>query len=269
MASFSSMSMPDLPAMTAMPSGLGVMNTSSMGMPDMPLNGSAPPTMPGMDGMDLSCRISMLWNWFTIDACFLSSTWHIRSKGAFAGSCIGVILLVISLEFLRRLGREFDAFILRRARQRQSTVNGAPYKGQTTGYIKPGMSPDGSDPDCVCAGPTSSSIGQDGTKLMGSGAVTAVSSGGLRSTENGSASRQSHEAVISYRPSPLEQIIRALLHTVQFAVAYIIMLLAMYFNGYIIICIFIGAFLGALIFSWQPLSLSHENDATQVTKCCG
>ena len=46
---------------------------------------------------------------------------------------------------------------------------------------------------------------------------------------------------------------RALLHMLQFAVAYFIMLLAMYFNGYIIICIFIGAFLGALIFSWEGL----------------
>jgi copper transporter 1 len=45
---------------------------------------------------------------------------------------------------------------------------------------------------------------------------------------------------------------------VQFAVAYFIMLLAMYYNGYIIICIFIGAFFGALIFSWEPLSLSKE-----------
>lgn len=29
--------------------------------------------------------------------------------------------------------------------------------------------------------------------------------------------------------------------------------LAMYYNGYIIICIFIGAFLGAFIFQWEKL----------------
>lgn len=61
-----------------------------------------------------------------------------------------------------------------------------------------------------------------------------------------------------YRPSPVEQMVRALLHMLQFAVAYFIMLLAMYFNGYIIICIFIGAFLGSLIFSWEPVSLNRE-----------
>lgn len=31
----------------------------------------------------------------------------------FAGSCIGVILLVMSLELLRRLGKEYDRYILR------------------------------------------------------------------------------------------------------------------------------------------------------------
>lgn len=44
----------------------------------------------------------------------------------------------------------------------------------------------------------------------------------------------------------------------QFAVAYFIMLLAMYYNGYIIISIIIGAFLGAFIFSWEGI---HITDA--------
>ena len=56
----------------------------------------------------------MLWNWFTVDACFISSAWHVRSRGAFAGSCIGVIFLVMCLEFLRRAQREFDRYVARR-----------------------------------------------------------------------------------------------------------------------------------------------------------
>lgn len=73
----------------------------------------------------------MLWNWYTIDACeqllpvslftstdtffpgFLSSQWHITSSGMMAGSCIGVILLVMSLELLRRASREYDGYIIR------------------------------------------------------------------------------------------------------------------------------------------------------------
>lgn len=29
--------------------------------------------------------------------------------------------------------------------------------------------------------------------------------------------------------------------------------LAMYYNGYIIICIFLGAYLGSFMFHWEPL----------------
>lgn len=61
-----------------------------------------------------------------------------------------------------------------------------------------------------------------------------------------------------YRPSLIEHTVRSLLHMVQFGVAYFVMLLAMYFNGYIIICIIIGAFLGAFIFSWEPVDLNKE-----------
>ncbi|KAF9884316.1 Copper Transporter integral membrane protein that functions in high affinity copper transport [Aspergillus nanangensis] len=146
-----------------------------------------------------TCKISMLWNWNTIDACFLSSSWHITSSGMFAGSCIGVICLVLCLEFLRRIGREYDQFIIRRSHLRAHT-------------------------DSV---------------------------------------------LLPVRPTVVEQTVRALLHMLQFAVAYFVMLLAMYFNGYIIICIFIGAFLGSFIFSWEPLRVGKENDATAVTKCCG
>jgi copper transporter 1 len=57
----------------------------------------------------------MLWNWYTIDACFLSSGWHITSTAGFAGTCIGVILLAITLEFLRRLSEEYDHELVRAA----------------------------------------------------------------------------------------------------------------------------------------------------------
>lgn len=57
--------------------------------------------------------MQMLWNWYTVDSCFISRTWRITSKGMFAGSCIGVICLVICLEGLRRAQREYDAYLVR------------------------------------------------------------------------------------------------------------------------------------------------------------
>lgn len=150
----------------------------------------------------------MLWNWNTIDSCFLSSTWHITSTGMFAGSCIGVILLTMSLEFLRRAVKEYDRYLVRKHAD----------------MTPPVASPNHGEGDSV-KGPSTSST----------------------------APLQCAPRPQGFRPSIFEQAIRALLHMVQFAVAYFIMLLAMYYNGYIIICIFIGAYIGSFIFQWETL----------------
>ncbi|KAK3291772.1 Ctr copper transporter family-domain-containing protein [Chaetomium fimeti] len=165
----------------------------------------------GMGGMGGSgCKISMLWNWYTIDSCFIASSWKITSTSVFAGSCIGVLLLVMSLELLRRSVKEYDRFLLRQH----------------------------------SAAPTAQ-------KVTGSPALPAAAPG--------------------FRPTVLQQAMRALLHMVQFAVAYFVMLLAMYYNGYIIICIFIGSFLGAFVFQWEYLGVSNgqTSAAKEATVCCG
>src|SRR5690606_16082156 len=38
---------------------------------------------------------------------------HNKTRGAFAGSCIGVILLCILLEMIRRAQREYDRYLVR------------------------------------------------------------------------------------------------------------------------------------------------------------
>lgn len=171
----------------------------------------------------------MLWNWYTVDSCFISKSWHNTSKGMFAGSCIGVILLVLALEFLRRAGKEYDRYIV--AQHRASLV--------------------------ATANPTSSaSSTADAGKNASSTAAAACAPA----------------AVQPFRPSIVQQAVRALLHMLQFAVAYFVMLLAMYYNGYVIICIFIGAFLGYFIFGWENLQVGKGgNDRMEenVTVCCG
>ncbi|KAJ5514524.1 hypothetical protein N7463_004076 [Penicillium fimorum] len=231
-----------------------------------------------MGGMSMggSCKISMLWNWYTIDACFLAKSWHITSRGMFAGSCIGVICLVLSLELLRRLGREYDSFIVRRARLRRLYLPGS---STTQSVSNVPLRSDTIKPPNNCCGNTvtdTSFLNADddlitpvsGTPQNDSKKQTSASADAMRDVGIRRIGRQ--EGMLApYRPSLVEHTVRSLLHMAQFAVAYIIMLLAMYFNGYIIICIFIGAFLGAFIFSWEPVNLNKESDATSVTKCCG
>jgi len=129
----------------------------------------------------------------------------------FAGSCIGVILLVMSLEFLRRASREYHRYILSQAKPKQQLHNS----------------------------PMSRSLSDNvSAKVTTAANITTV----------GASARK-------FRPDILQQVIRALFHMVQFAVAYFIMLLAMSYNGYIMISIIIGAFLGFFVFSWEPISL--------------
>jgi copper transporter 1 len=71
----------------------------------------------------------MLWNWYTVDSCFISSQWHITSSGMFAGSCIGVVLLVMALEFLRRSVKEYDRYLVRRHRAAVVATHDGPKSG--------------------------------------------------------------------------------------------------------------------------------------------
>jgi copper transporter 1 len=178
-----------------------------------------------------SCKISMLWNWTTIDACFLASSWHVKSKGMFAVSCIGVAFLTMSLEALRRACREYDLLV-----QRQWTAH---------------------------------AVAQSKARSQAP-AVDRRSTSSLSSAEAERSNYVVGQQSITLRATFLQQTIRAFLHAVTFGVAYIIMLLAMYFNGYIIISIVIGSGLGKFFCDWMqvtlPLRAVNDNRSCQGAK---
>lgn len=84
-------------------------------------------------------------------------------------------------------------------------------------------------------------------------------------------------SVVTYRASFLQQAIRALLHAVTFGGAYMVMLLVMYCNGYVIISIFIGTGLGKFLCDWLVVRvdvesmrpLSCADGIAEPTVCCG
>ena len=172
----------------------------------------------------------MFWNWYTIDACFLSTKWHITSRSTFAASCIGVISLVLLLEFLRRLQREYDRLIQKRALADPSRASRASDDSKR----------DENDDGASSAGNV------DNIEDPPHSAVPLL--GDDRERSFPTRRRAGHV------PTVYQQTIRAGIYTLQFAVAYMIMLLAMYYNGYILFCIFIGAFVGFFLFSWDAAS---------------
>lgn len=135
----------------------------------------------------------------------------------FAGSCIGVACLVLSLEFFRRLAKEYDRYLIR-----QNTVH---ERTQSLSSIS------------------------DSDELLQTSSMSKDVRAGVRPARELAQSQ-------ALRPSILQQSVRAALHMMQFGIAYIVMLLAMYYNGYFIICIFLGAFVGSFIFNWETLGLA-------------
>lgn len=119
----------------------------------------------------------------------------------FAGSCIGAIALVVLLEFLRRLQREYDGFNKNRSVSKPLRVQSSP------------------------------------------GCVTSDSGSNESQCEANTTKPTLHSRVASLgrpqTPRPnmtqliLRQLVRAFLHMCQFTVAYFIMLLAMYYNGWL------------------------------------
>jgi solute carrier family 31 (copper transporter), member 1 len=210
----------------------------------------------------------MLWNWYTIDSCFLAESWHIASNGAFAASCIGTILLVVVLEALRRVGKEYDDWIARgfraRAAQARLGLSAAP----------------------AASGPSSSSSASSATgpgnptKAAATAKVTPASAAWKRlgGSSSGGVGTGSGRAVV-FRASPLQQVLRAVIHAVTLGLAYIIMLLVMSYNGYIIICVILGGGLGKFFCDWMTREYVIDGDGTneeegaagieEPSVCCG
>ncbi|PWY78583.1 Ctr copper transporter, partial [Aspergillus sclerotioniger CBS 115572] len=209
---------------------------------------SADSTSTSMAEASSNCQISMLWNWDTVGTCFITSSWHNTSPGMFAGSCIGTFCLVLILEFLRRATYEYDAFIVNRARLRVRFL-AVGYGSSTTAIATPAPAP--APMTTEAPSPTTpSSCCYSRTNNIDCKGMTLPPPRTPPTPPSQSQPQNLTPMPFAHRPTFPEQIIRAILHTVQFAVAYLIMLLAMYFNGYIIFCIFIGTFSGFLVFGW-------------------
>ncbi|KAK3997533.1 Ctr copper transporter family-domain-containing protein [Cladorrhinum sp. PSN332] len=213
---------------------------------------------------DERCIISMLWNWNTLNACFLSKKFQIKSAGGMAAMCICVLLIAFILEGLRRAVKEYDRHLVKRHLKKKY--------GQAS--LKKGTR--GMDIS-LAAAPTNNPPGyntnnqQPPAPPVNNEQMDGPSSSSRRRGMAGSSAKMKP---VRYRPSFWEQLVRTLLMTVTFILAYILMLLGMYYNGYILICIFLGVFFGIFAFTWGHLGgAGHEHDMPssmgEITMCCG
>lgn len=196
-----------------------------------------------------ACKISMLWNWYTIDSCFLAKSWHVHSRGMFAGTCIGLFFWVIAYCWFHRFIVEYDNAII-------------DYKLKD---VDPCLS-------CCTASKTdinSSDDKQSATenqttsapiKRPGSDFWTPLLNTfshkwfAFRSTNDG-----------KVYPSAIEHVFRSGLYLCEWTVSYLIMLMWMYYNGYLIITMILAYFFGQVIFNYTPLTVVTKKEYTVPT----
>ncbi|GAC97870.1 Ctr copper transporter [Pseudozyma hubeiensis SY62] len=186
--------------------------------------------------------MSMLGNWQTINTCVLTSSWHIRTEAQFAGTCIGVFLIVFLIETVRRWSREFDRWILERAMVERRETR------RRTQHLKAEMA----------SRLAESAPSQDRSTL--SQKMDQLDSIFFGISPSKSGCRQAALDSMRFRPKMWQQLLRSLLYGVQFTGAYLVMLIAMTFNGYIIIAIVLGGIFGHFFSTWDTLGSTHLVD---------
>lgn len=184
--------------------------------------------MGSMDGDKPMCSMNMLGNWETIGACFLTSSWMVSSGAEFAGSCIGVAFWVILAECIRRFAREYDRIIVAGAVENiTKTQQEFPEKwleNSSNGTLASNESQD-----------------HQSFPTRALGMVFGVPPQALRIHG------------LRIRPTFVQQCIRTILYGIQFTSAYLIMLIAMTYNGYMLLSIILGAMVGYFATSWDML----------------
>ncbi|KAI1432860.1 Ctr copper transporter family-domain-containing protein [Xylaria sp. CBS 124048] len=171
----------------------------------------------------------------TIDGCFVFRAWHIHSRAGFAGLCIGTILIVFILEGLRHGSRQYNRYIIG-CYQKQSMLEAHAESCRRILEVTVRRQ---------AISPVSPAVIANGIKRATLKAAETVS--------------QASVPLSAFDLNLRQKVFRALIHTAQLAVTYLIMFLAMSYNGFIIICIILGAFLGNLFFHWDRLHYKSES----------
>ena len=208
--------------------------------------------MPGMDGMDHGshsggghdmggmdmghgpgCKLSMLGNWNTIGTCILTSSWYNDTHAKFAGTCIGVACWVILTEIVRRWSREFDRYIIAKATRDIVESQSTPTDRWITEKYKEDF--DAED--------HRAEVDRQGPGTFPSNVLTSFFHPPGRLSARG----------IPIHPTLVQQLVRALFYAVQFTSAYLLMLISMSYNGYILLSMMLGALVGHFVSSWDTL----------------
>ncbi|KAG7438761.1 Copper transport protein CTR3 [Fusarium oxysporum f. sp. raphani] len=229
----------------------------------------------------------MLWNWNTIGTCFISKAWYMDSGGKFGITCFGAFMLVMLLEFLARVSREWERHRFARGAP-NSQGPYAPAAGIELAVLQPAAAqpaaaqpaaaqPAAAQPAAAQPAAAQPAAAQPAAAQPAAAQPAAAqpddiqpvasrpaSATGPNNGKDANDANNDANPIPNFCPSFVEHaFINAILHTVQCIITYILILMAVSFNGYIIISMFIGAYVGALCFQRDPLTETRNPNAYQ------
>ncbi|EXK96365.1 hypothetical protein FOQG_03429 [Fusarium oxysporum f. sp. raphani 54005] len=227
----------------------------------------------------------MLWNWNTIGTCFISKAWYMDSGGKFGITCFEngnvtdspeappilkghmLPLLVLNL-------RSFNLLLLNLLLLNLLLLNLLllnllllnlllqPAAAQPAAAQPAAAQPAAAQPAAAQPAAAQPAAAQpDDIQPVASRPASAT---GPNNGKDANDANNDANPIPNFCPSFVEHaFINAILHTVQCIITYILILMAVSFNGYIIISMFIGAYVGALCFQRDPLTETRNPNAYQ------
>ncbi|SPO26696.1 related to CTR2 - Protein involved in copper transport [Ustilago trichophora] len=200
-------------------------------------HGSMPMPMPDM------CNMNMVWNWDTTNICILTSSWRITTPFSLYLSLALICLAGVLYEWLRLYIRLLDARLARSASSSSSSLLSAPGGGhrRRASLLLPTSNP--------ASASSSSSSGERRASKR-------------RSLSSSIAAGSNHEPletrkwVKSLETSRRVQMWRSTLYAFSIGVSFLLMLVGMTFNAWIIGAIVAGAGLGHYWFNRDLSSTS-------------
>lgn len=210
---------------------MGGMDHSGMDMGSGSMSPSATPM-----AMKMECTMSMLWNWYTDDVCFIAESWKTSTKGIFAGTCIGVFGLLLAINWWRRILSQYKIYCaeLRNEEVKEYIASGGTVTERNTSNTH--------------MTPFFKTLKHEWFWRFDKNLCVEV------------------DNKIYIYPSVFEHILYCIGDTMEWSVHHCIMLLFMYFNGYVFISCMIGAGVGFMLFQNKPLE--KASGGSKVSKRC-
>lgn len=220
----------------AMGSGMaGMASGASSGMA-MASATSMPMSMPTKP----MCSMSMLWNWNTKNVCFIAESWQTTTKALFAGTCLGVFGLLIAMVWWRRLLAQYKHYI--------TVVR----QDEVTQLVQLGAKIDEAPANI----PAESNVFMHLFSVFNHNWLLTVN-------QNLAVQKKDTDTLEVY-PSIFEHTLMCVGDTIEWSAHHCVMLLFMYFNGYVFISAMIGAGIGWFLFGYNRVQRMVNVDR----RCC-